>query len=47
MIGLRTDGSSVNLDSGVKVGQKTDCVCALGDYWAGDGEPAEEENGEA
>jgi hypothetical protein len=39
--GGRTDSTSVDLDSSVEIGQIADCVGALGDDGAGDGEAAE------
>jgi hypothetical protein len=42
----RTNGTSVNLNSGVEISQVADCVRALGDDGAGDGETAEGEDGE-
>jgi hypothetical protein len=44
--GGRTDSTSVDLDSSVEIGQIADCVGALGDDGAGDGEAAEGEDGE-
>lgn len=42
----RTDSASVCLHSCVEVLENTDCVCALGDNGAGDGEASQSEDGE-
>jgi hypothetical protein len=41
-----TDGSGVDLNGGVEVSEEADCVGALREHGAGDGEAAESEEGE-